>query len=254
VLTRLASTDKPDLIIWPETSVPGYLLEEQKLYDEITSLAQERKAALLVGAPIFDRDSGRSLNSAILFSKEGKVKQIHSKLHLVPFGEFVPFENILGFIRNNIVIGDFIPGRTYTLFPVKDNLNFSVLVCFEDIFPDLVRRFVKSGANFMVNITNDAWFKKTSAPYQHLQASVFRAVENRVNVVRAANTGYSGFIAPTGKIINRVHNKEEEIEIVGYASESLAISHKPTFYTRFGDVFALFCLALSCISLFIKKI
>lgn len=253
-LTRQASRDKPDLIIWPETSVPGYLLEEQWLYDEVTSLARETKTNLLVGAPVYDRDSGKSFNSAILFSPEGKMVLMHHKLHLVPFGEFVPFEGFLRFIRDHILIGDFIPGKKYTIFfPEKAASPFGVLICFEDTFPELVRRFINSGADFMINITNDAWFKKTAAPYQHLQASVFRAVENRINVVRSANTGYSGFINPKGEIINRVHLGKEEIGISGFSTQVLTVSKIPTFYRRFGDIFALMCIFLSLLLIFRPK-
>ena len=257
VLTKQASLDNPQLIIWPETSVPGYLLQEQWLYSAITSLAQEAKTALLVGAPVADKNSDKSFNSAILISPEGKLLQVHHKLHLVPFGEFVPGEKFLRFIRNSIVIGDFIPGDEYSLFSLNkvstrqeklnSQLKFGVLVCFEDIFPDLVRKFVRQGADFMVNITNDAWFKKSAAPYQHLQASVFRAVENRINIVRSANTGYSGFIDPKGRIVKRVHAQRQEIEISGFATQRLNIFPTTTFYTRFGDIFAVFCAFLTLV-------
>ena len=114
-----------------------------------------------------------------------------------------------------------------------------MLICFEDLFPDISREFTKRGADFLVNITNDAWFKRTSSPYQHLQASVFRAVENRIFLVRSANTGISGFIAPSGKIISLVHDKSDRnIFISGYDTQEIFTRQKPlSFYSRFGDIF-----------------
>ena len=140
-------------------------------------------------------------------------------------------------------ISDFTAGSQYTLFNLA-KLKFAVLICFEDLFPELSRRFSKNGADFLVNITNDAWFGKTSSPHQHLAASVLRAVEVRRYLIRAANTGVSGFIAPTGKIISLVQGKDaKEIFVPGYNTQSLPIvKAKPTFYVSYGDWFILACL------------
>ena len=121
--------------------------------------------------------------------------------------------------------------------------SFAVLICFEDLFPEISREFAKRGANFLINITNDAWFKRTSSPYQHLQASVFRAVENRLPLLRSANTGISGFIAPSGKILSLVQDKTgRNIFIGGFATEEIAIAKgNLTFYTRYGDIFVILC-------------
>ena len=115
--------------------------------------------------------------------------------------------------------------------------RFSVLICYEDIFPDLVREFCRRGPDFLVNMTNDAWFGKTSAPYQHAQASVFRAVENRIPVIRATNTGYSCFISPEGRILGQVEDKGESIFVTGHAGHDLVLRKGRSLYTRFGDVF-----------------
>ncbi|PIY16784.1 MAG: apolipoprotein N-acyltransferase, partial [Elusimicrobia bacterium CG_4_10_14_3_um_filter_49_12_50_7] len=112
-------------------------------------------------------------------------------------------------------------------------VNFAALICYEDIFPDLVREFRNNGADFLVNMTNDAWFGKTSAPYQHAQASVFRAVENRVHVVRAANTGLSCFISPEGRILDSVKENGEEIFVTGHRGAELILRKERSFYTRF---------------------
>ncbi|MDP8299840.1 MAG: apolipoprotein N-acyltransferase, partial [Candidatus Tantalella remota] len=154
-------------------------------------------------------------------------------------------------------IGDFRRGGEYSLFTLKSNASsknvsskiisrtnfykFGVLICFEDIFPYLSREFVLAGANFLVNITNDAWFGNTAASRQHLQSSVFRAIENRVPVIRAANTGVSGFVDSTGKIISTVEVEGEEIFVTGVQTDSVNIYAGRSFYTVYGDVFVYFC-------------
>jgi apolipoprotein N-acyltransferase len=196
-----------------------------------------------------------------LISSQGETLVKYNKLHLVPFGEYIPLKKIFPFLETIAPIGDIRPGQDYTIFALPGpqspvpSLNaqtrkrtnaqtkFAVLICFEDLFPELARNFVKKGAQFLVNITNDAWYRKTSAPYQHLQASVFRAVENRVSLARAANTGVSGFITPNGKIISLVCDRTgRNIFIEGYKDQEIAIiERRPTFYTRYGDVFIVVC-------------
>jgi len=236
-----AVKDNPDLIIWPEAALPVVLEEEPSYYEKLKDFIKEARRPLLLGA-VTKRDNFY-YNSALLLSREASLLSRYDKLHLVPFGEYIPLRKILGFLETVAPIGDFNSGKEYTIFKIPD--NFAVLICFEDLFPEISREFVKKGANFLVNITNDAWFKKTSSPYQHLQASVFRAVENRVAVVRAANTGVSGFIAPTGKIISLVGDKSgENIFISGYQTEGICLPQAgSTFYNRSGDIFILFsCL------------
>lgn len=200
-LTLRAAQDKPDLILWPETAVPGFL-EDQAVYNRLSLIARAVHTPLLVGVPVGEGD--RIFNSAVLMDGEGNIRQEYRKLHLVPFGEYVPLGPWLSWLRKFILMGEFSPGHARTVFdpaPLTRHPSapFSVLICFEDLFPDLAGRFVHQGARWLVVITNDAWFEKSSASLQHLQASVFRAVEQRVWVVRAANTGWSGFIDPAGR-------------------------------------------------------
>jgi len=252
-LTFMSMLEKPDLIVWPETAFPGYLEDEPVMAAKLRSVARHSATQMLVGAPTLgDLDRGiRFYNSAVHYSAAGEEIQRYSKNHLVPFGEYVPLEPVLGLIRNFAAIGHFSPGNKKTVFETRahyQNMNvsakFSALICYEDMFPGLVRAFCRNGAEFLVNITNDAWFGKTSAPYQHAQASVFRAVENRVNVVRAANTGLSCFISPTGKVLKTVSDKGQEIFVTGNATHELVIGKTGSFYSRFGDVFLLLALAL----------
>lgn len=241
-LSRQAMQDKPDLLIWPEAALPVVLEEEPLYYEMVRDLVREIKVPVLLG--VVTLRNNLYYNSSVLVSGGAEILDIYDKLHLVPFGEYIPLRKTLWFLQTIVPIGDITAGRVYKVFdhPAK----FSVLICFEDLFPELSRRFVNKGARFLVNITNDAWYKKTPASYQHLQASVLRAVENRVFLVRSANTGVSGFITPAGEIISLVEKASgQNIFISGYKTETIFTAEHPTlsFYRRFGDIFIL-CLLL----------
>jgi len=245
-LTKQAALKHPQLIIWPETSVPGYLESEPQLLRKIATLSKKTfPAELLVGTPQEGRNK-KTYNSASLLSG-GKIIQRYDKLHLVPFGEFVPWPAFFSRFSFAGLAGDFTPGEDYTVFSLsqtKPKIKFSALICFEDTFGHLARRFVQKGAKFLVNMTNDAWFGDSSELEQHLQASVFRAVENRVNLVRSGNTGISCFISPWGKILSRTSD---------YLAQDLQIVPMSSFYTSFGDIFAWLCLFGSSFILFRRK-
>lgn len=242
-LTKEAALNKPDLIIWPEASSPLVLGEDHLIFKDIFSLARETKIPLLIGT--VTREKEEYFNSALLIGSLGKPSGRYDKMHLVPFGEYIPLKKLLPFLQTVVPIGDIAFGNEYTVF-TSHGINFSVLICFEDLFPELSRGFVKNGANFLVNITNDAWYKKTSAAYQHFQASVFRAVENRTFLVRSANTGISGFIHPTGRIISLINDKEgKEIFVDGFDTQEIANRKGDfTLYTKYGDFFPVACFLL----------
>ena len=243
-LSKEAARDKPDLIIWPEASSPGVLGEDTLIFEDIFSLAKTIKLPLLIGS--VSKKNEEYFNSALLIDSSGKITESYDKIHLVPFGEYVPFKKLLPFLKTLVPIGDIAAGEGYSIFKIPPQNTFSVLICFEDLFPEISREFVKRGAGFLINITNDAWYKKTAAAYQHFQASVFRAVENRVFLLRSANTGVSGFIYPTGKIISLVQDKQKEnIFVDGFDTQEI-ISHKTNlaFYTKYGDIFPYTCLLL----------
>lgn len=241
-LTRQAAMERPHLIIWPETAFPGYWEVEPMMVRRFLALVREVRAHFLAGIPTLAVDGAGTMrmNTAVFFGPDGAEKGRYHKLRLVPFGEYVPF---FGFIRRFFEIGRFSPGRSLIIFelpaaaPGGAPAGFAVLICFEDIFPDLCRSAVNRGADILVNITNDAWFKKTSAPYQHAQASVFRAVENRVPVVRAANTGLSCFIEPTGRIVSSVRSKENELFVTGFTVFSVNTARRNSLYRLWGDAF-----------------
>ncbi len=162
----------------------------------------------------------------------------HNKLHLVPFGEYIPFRNVFPLLSEVIPIADFTTGKELTVFPG----NFSVLICFEDTVARVARRLVNGGAQLLVNMTNDAWFLDSQAPVMHLQSAVFRTVENRRSLIRAANTGVSCFIDKFGRISRFVKDPRGNItNIAGYAVEDIVLSTDKTFYTKFGDIFTIIC-------------
>ncbi len=258
-LTAEAAKTMPDLIIWPETSVPGYFGAEEPVTQPVFELADAIAIPLLVGAPMFRvTPEGMLLtNSAALVAAGQGLIARYDKLHLVPFGEFIPFERQLPWLRQALPpIGDFIPGSDPTVFRLPDRSALSVLVCFEDLFPELARGFVRRGAKMLAVITNDAWFGPTAAAYQHAQASTLRAVELRVPIVRAANTGWSGCIDSTGRWVASVHDAQgTELFVPGTQSCELWLGDaQPTrLYLRWGDWFVWVCLAVLAI-FFIRQL
>ena len=233
---------KPDLIIWPETATPFFFQDAKEFQPLVLDIPKKTNAFLLFGTPSYKIQKGKvsHYNSAYLISPSGDLIGKYDKIHLVPFGEYVPMQDLLFFIGSlGEGIGDFKSGREIFNFSLPQG-KFGVLICFEIIFPDLCRRFVKRGANFLVTITNDAWFGRTSAPYQHFSIATFRAVENRVFIARAANTGITGFIDPKGRIL-----KEGGIFTEEAVNGTIRLSSQKTFYTLYGDVFAWICSAFS---------
>jgi apolipoprotein N-acyltransferase len=258
-LSKLAAREKPDLIVWPEAALPTILQEESAYFGKACSLAGLERIWLLLGSVTAQGDL--YYNSALLVSRQGKLADQYDKLHLVPFGEYIPLRKALPFLQTIVPIGDVARGKEFTVFKVdaavgpqdKISSKFGVLICFEDVFPELARQFVGRGADFLVNITNDAWYKHTFAAYQHFQPSVFRAVENRVFVIRSANTGVSGFISPQGRILSLVTDGAgREIFVDGYKTGSIPVAKKGrSFYNRFGDLPIIIVCAL--ISLFLLR-
>lgn len=246
-ITKQAANQNPDLIIWPETSYPGYLWEDKALFVQLQAFVRGLNIPLLVGSVLKEGEDYH--NAALLLSEEGEVVAIYRKVHLVPFGEFLPLRSILPFLAKLVNIGDFTPGSQWTTFSAGNHLRppnaFSVLICFEDTVARLSRKFVREGAGLLVNMTNDAWFGDTRAPFMHLQAAVFRTVENRRGLVRAANTGVSCFIDDTGRIGPCVTGaKEGRVRLTyarGFTVAPVSFNAQKTVYTKFGDIFTILC-------------
>jgi apolipoprotein N-acyltransferase len=233
------------LVVWPEAALPAYLRLEPSALAWVTDLAGTVRTPLLVGAPDATTDRGgvRYLNSAFLVEAEG-LRGRYDKMHLVPFGEYVPLKRLLFFVDAIAAeIGDFTPGRAVAIFPLE-GAPFGAVICYEVIFPDLFRRFVAEGARFMVNITNDAWFGDSGGPLQHLAMVPLRAVENGVAIVRAANTGVSAFVRPSGAIESTIPLGQR-----GTLRAAVPLRGGETFYTRHGDLLAHACLALAALAM-----
>ncbi|OGP57546.1 MAG: apolipoprotein N-acyltransferase [Deltaproteobacteria bacterium RBG_13_49_15] len=239
-LSLLTQNDQPDLIVWPETAVPFYLFYDIPISERVLKGIKEIKGDFLIGSPYFTRKKEEVgyYNSAFLIGSDGRVYGRYDKAHLVPYGEYVPLREWFPFIGKMVEnFGDFQAGTAGAVIEWR-NTKVGPLICYEVIFPYLSRKMVQNGASFLVNITNDAWYGKTSAPEQHFSIAVFRAVENRRALVRSANTGVSGFIDPCGRILAETPIFEEAV-----MTKRIALMTQISIYTRFGDWFPKGCVA-----------
>lgn len=240
-LTRQAALTEPDLIVWPETAVPGDVLHDPVLKARIAKLAVEAKSHVLVGMAESAKFSGghgakELYNSMVLFSPAGQVLNEYRKQYLVPFGEYTPLRGVVDWPAM-IVEGrsDVLPGDRATLFTVNQ-IPIGTPICWETLFPDLVRTFVNQGARLLINATNEAWFGESAVPYQMLAISVFRAVENGVGVARVANTGITAMIDPVGRITQTLTDEQgSPLFVQGVLVGHMAFAMTPTLYTRYGD-------------------
>ena len=245
-LTREAAARSARLVVWPESALPFLYDEAPMLRAELQALAAREGVYLFFGNDDVRRrgNSEQAFVGAKLLRPDGRLGLRYHKMRLVPFGEYVPLQPLLtlgGRVTAKLVqrVADFSPGESHVLGEV-DGRRLSGLICYEVIFPDLAREFVARGAELLVNVTNDGWYGRTSAPHQHLMMAAFRAVENRRFLVRAANTGISAVIDPHGRIVARSALFEARALV-----EDVFFQRQVTFYSRFGDVFAFGCLLLA---------
>jgi apolipoprotein N-acyltransferase len=240
-LSLSAKPQNPDLIVWPESATPFYLFYDKEPTQEVLEAIRQCDTDFLIGSPSFDRSKAGNIvyyNSAYLICPKLKKISKYDKTHLVPYGEYVPFKKWFPFLGKVVAqVGDFQRGKPGKTMPWEKGA-IGVQICYEIIFPALSRAMVRNNAVLLINITNDAWFGTTGGPYQHFSMTVFRAVENRRVLARAANTGISGFIDPAGRILISTPLLEESV-----VSRTVPLIGEKTFYTRFGDIFALACLA-----------
>ncbi len=260
-MAQAAAADSVDLMVWPETAAPCYPRLEPKYKKLIANTAIQSRAYQLVGAMEIAKSHGteRTFNSAFQFSPDGNMSPAYNKVKLVPFSEHVPYQDYLPFLTREFLENyltfvktykvdwwsDFYPGDSAVVFETN-KLTYSVLICYESAFPEYVRECLLKGADFLVNITNDTWFGRSSGPFQHLRIAVFRAVENRVWIARCANSGISALIDPYGREIVREGLFKQKV-----VTGNLAELDEYTYFTKHGPIVAHISLLITCGILFI---
>jgi apolipoprotein N-acyltransferase len=238
--------EKCDLIVWPETAVPIFLGYDKEHYNKIAGLAKDLDAFIITGGlEYLGRLNGerKIANSEFLIDDKGVPVKRYDKIKLVPFGEYMPLIKYIPFLKR-LFLGslEFSAGKEYTSFDCR-GFKFSALVCYEDIFTNLVGKFVKNSIDFIVVATNDAWFYKSEIT-QHLRMSIFRAVEYRLPIIRSANMGVSCVIDKFGRILNK-HEKEGAFV---YTVEKNLKSGMPTFYLKYKFYMFILILIFSILS------
>jgi apolipoprotein N-acyltransferase len=244
----LATRPPPQLIVWPESSTPAPALLDEENNRFVMDLSASIKTDLLLGT--IDADQEGEYNAALLVAKGGESVQIYRKLHLVPYGEYVPGRNtvpFVGAIVGDQVPGDFARGKELVVFRLTtDRVMVAPLICFEDTLGELTRQFVLRGANLLANVTNDGWFLRSAGSRQHLENAIFRCVETRRPMVRAANTGLTCFVNRFGRVTQVLLDSKGSQFTEGVLSGTIEIptSGELTFYVRHGELFSKICGAL----------
>jgi apolipoprotein N-acyltransferase len=256
----LRSNPPPDLLVWPESSMPGPVLLDQESYKFVMDLAASSQTDLLLGT--IDEENGDVYNAALLVSDGGERVQVYRKVHLVPFGEYVPGRHtvpLLAKIVGDQVPGDFQPGKEHTVFHLTNGaVHVAPLICFEDTIGELTRQFVlptetSPGANLLVDVTNDGWFEHSAGSHQHLANAVFRCVETRRPMLRAANTGVTCFINQFGRVTQELRDETGSTFTEGVLTGEISVptEHELTFYARHGELFAKICAAITLLTILV---
>ncbi len=260
-LTRQCATQKPELIVWPETATPTWLLHDLEKLTRVRNFVRELDVSLLTGTPDYkfiSEKKYKTYNAAILLSPDREEIPKYAKMHLVPFGERVPWEDEFPWLqrwlaRFEMGEGNFSPGEGIELFELNREasatngaaaLRLVVLICFESFFPEQARDYIRRGADLLVVITNDGWFGPTM-PYGHARMAVFRAIENRISVVRSANTGISMTIDPYGRVGSESSLNEEAVLF-----DSVPLRREASIFAEYGPVFSQSVLGVSVLSFF----
>jgi apolipoprotein N-acyltransferase len=238
---RLKSS--PHLLLIPESPSPVAFESGSDYRQAVERLAKRFPMGLVFNNVREEQSKGNEhyYNSAYFLNSDGKLVNIYDKMHLVPFGEYIPLQDVFRFIK--IISKDvsgFSPGRNYQLIKIGERPS-NAIICFEIVFPGLVRGFVRKGSQLILNLTNDGWYGDSSAPYQHLTIARWRAIENRRFLLRAANSGISAFIEPTGRIQTSTGILQEAV-----CEGRFAFIGHLTFYSRYGDVFVFVCAIIAC--------
>jgi apolipoprotein N-acyltransferase len=240
-LSRAALSENASFVVWPESSLPFYFELGPAGVAPIRRLAREGPAAFLIGSDQLERlkiapgqpaprERERYYNAAFLVQPDGLNGPVYRKMHLVPFGEYVPLKRLLFFVGPLVeAVSDFSPGDTPEMLPVAGHL-VSTAICYEVVYPQLIARFVNRGSELLTTITNDAWFGSSSAAYQHWDQAAMRSIEQGRYLARAANTGISGFVDPYGRVLAKTALFEPAVRV-----EEIRFLTGRTVYGRIGD-------------------
>jgi apolipoprotein N-acyltransferase len=255
-MTRQATAQGATFVIWPESSFPVYFEEDLRGH-LVRRLARETGATLLLGSDQIERVrpdaspdalDNRLYNAAFLVKPDGSLGPVYRKMHLVPFGEYVPLQRLLFFVGPIVdAVSNFTPGDQPVLLPVGDRL-VSTAICYEVIYGSLMRRFVRDGSELLTTITNDAWYGRSSAAYQHWDQAAMRAIENGRYLARAANTGVSGFVDPYGRVLRKSKLFEPAVLV-----SDVRLSRARTLYTSVGDLIAWVSLVFTAAALLASR-
>lgn len=241
-LTREAVARGATFVLWPESSTP-FMLEEDPAGQAVHNLARELRVPLLVGSDEVKRLPLRLYNAAHLIGTTGATEAVYRKMHLVPFGEFIPLKGVISFVSPLVEsFAEFVPGTETVLLPVHGHQT-STSICYEVVYPELVRDAVLKGSELLTTITNDAWYGRTSAPFQHWELASLRAIEHGRYLARAANTGISGVVDPYGRVTAR----SELFQRAAIVADVRLLTER-TVYTRFGDVVAWAAIAVTLLA------
>jgi apolipoprotein N-acyltransferase len=230
-MTRKAVAEGAEFVLWPESATPFYFDEQPTGQALVRGLVESTRVPLLFGTDEIERGArNQYYNAAFMLDRGGATAAVYRKMHLVPFGEYVPFKDLLFFVKPLVeAVSDFSPGRFVTMLPVNGHMA-STAICYEVTYPSLMREGVLRGSELLTTITNDAWYGESSAPFQHFEMAIMRAIEQGRYLVRAANTGITGIVDPYGRVLARTRLGETTV-VVG---EARFVQAK-TLYATMGD-------------------
>ena len=245
-----ATPSRPPLLVWPESSAPFLYGRDPVFRGALQSMAKQADAYVISGTVTFaGQGNSRPQNAAVLLSPAGDLLLHYVKIHLVPFGEYVPWWAFPGKVgKITAEVGDFMPGKSVKIARTPEGV-IGIFICYEAIFPQLVRKFAAQGAGVLVNISDDGWYGDTAAPFQHFEMARFRAIENGRFVLRGTNNGITAVIDPYGRVRKEIPRNQRGI-LTGHFS----YLSKKTFYTEYGDVFAWFCVGVAALMVLVIMI